>query len=41
MAVLVGADVVGKPAFHAAAVVVIGSAAFLMKKLPGLEALDK
>ena len=40
MAVLVGADVVGKLAFHAAAVIVIGTAAFFMKILPGLEAVD-
>lgn len=40
MAVLVCAYVVGKPAFHAAAMVVIGSGAFFPEIFPGLESIN-
>ena len=40
VAVLVTADIVPKPAFHAAALIVVGSAAFFLKVAAGLKAID-
>ena len=40
VAVLVCAYVVGEPAFHAAALVVISPAAFFVKVFPGFEAVN-